>query len=123
MSSTRALSLAAMSRLSWRYLWRNYRRTSIMLLAIGVGVWAMIFMTALMRGMVDQMIADGIDALPGLVQVHDPAFQDDPSTTERGKIVPRRTSGNCAKHQRALTGAIKRARYMATMGFVVESYR
>lgn len=75
----RSLSLAAMSRLSWRYLWRNYRRTSIMLLAIGVGVWAMIFMTALMRGMVDQMILDGIDALPGLVQVHDPAFRDDPS--------------------------------------------
>ena len=79
MPSRRALSLGAMSRLSWRYLWRNYRRTSIMLLAIGVGVWAMIFMTALMRGMVDQMIADGIDALPGLVQVHHPAFRDDPS--------------------------------------------
>jgi len=79
MSDRSGLSLAAMARLSWRYLWRNYRRTSIMLLAIGVGVWAMIFMTALMRGMVDQMILDGIDALPGLVQIHDPAFRDDPS--------------------------------------------
>ena len=79
MSAGRALSLLAMLRLSWRYLWRNHRRTSIMLLAIGVGVWAMIFMTALMRGMVDQMIADGIDTLPGLVQVHDPAYRDDPS--------------------------------------------
>jgi len=73
------LSLAAMSRLSWRYLWRNHRRTLIMLLAISVGVWAMIFMTALMRGMVDQMIEDGIDALPGLVQVHDPDYRDDPN--------------------------------------------
>lgn len=73
------LSLAAMSRLSWRYLWRNHRRTLIMLLAIAVGVWAMIFMTALMRGMVDQMIEDGIDALPGLVQVHHPAYRDDPN--------------------------------------------
>ena len=73
------LSLAAMSRLSWRYLWRNHRRTLIMLLAISVGVWAMIFMTALMRGMVDQMIEDGIDALPGLVQVHHPAYRDDPN--------------------------------------------
>jgi ABC-type lipoprotein release transport system permease subunit len=79
MGGGRALSLVAMSRLSWRYLWRNHRRTSIMLLAIGIGVWAMIFMTALMRGMVDQMIEDGIDALPGLVQVHDPAYRDDPS--------------------------------------------
>ncbi|MBW2100088.1 MAG: 30S ribosomal protein S18, partial [Deltaproteobacteria bacterium] len=31
-------------------------------------------------------------------------------TTERGKIIPRRISGTCAKHQRALTQAIKRAR-------------
>jgi len=73
------LPLGAMSRLAWRYLWRNYRRTGIMLLAIAVGVWAMVFMTALMRGMVDQMIEDGIHALPGMVQVHDPAYRDDPS--------------------------------------------
>ncbi len=33
--------------------------------------------------------------------------------TERGKIIPRRISGNCAKHQRKLTIAIKRAREIA----------
>jgi len=38
-------------------------------------------------------------------------------TTERGKIIPRRISGNCAKHQRELTVAIKRARNMALMPF------
>lgn len=38
-------------------------------------------------------------------------------TTERGKITPRRISGNCAKHQRMLTEAIKRARAMALMPF------
>ena len=32
--------------------------------------------------------------------------------TERGRILPRRISGNCAKHQRALSKAIKRARVM-----------
>jgi len=79
MSGRSLLPLAAMSRLSWRYLWRNHRRTLIMLMAIAVGAWAMIFMTALMRGMVDQMIEDGIDALPGFVQIHNPAYRDDPS--------------------------------------------
>jgi ABC-type lipoprotein release transport system permease subunit len=74
-----SLPIGAISRLAWRNLWRNYRRTAIMLLAIAVGVWAMIFMTALMRGMVDQMIEDGIDALPGHVQVHHPAYRDDPN--------------------------------------------
>ena len=71
--------LAVLSRLAWRNLWRNHRRTLIMLLAITLGTWAMIFMTALMRGMVSQMVADGISALPGHVQVHHPDYRDDPS--------------------------------------------
>ncbi len=37
--------------------------------------------------------------------------------TDRGKIVPRRISGTCAKHQRALTVAIKRARNIALLPF------
>ncbi len=79
MTSSRGLPVAAMTRLAWRNLWRNHRRTLIMLMAIATGVWAMIFMTALMRGMVDQMISDGIDNLPGYVQIHHPEFRDDPS--------------------------------------------
>jgi small subunit ribosomal protein S18 len=39
--------------------------------------------------------------------------------TERGKIIPRRISGNCAKHQRELTTAIKRARNIALLPFTV----
>ena len=38
--------------------------------------------------------------------------------TERGKIIPRRISGTCASHQRALTLAIKRARSIALLPFV-----
>lgn len=41
--------------------------------------------------------------------------------TERGKILPRRISGNCAKHQRDLTAAIKRARNIALMSFSIVS--
>jgi len=79
MSGASSLPLGVMTRMAWRNLWRNHRRTLIMLLAIAVGVWAMIFMTALMRGMVDQMIEDGIDSLPGFVQIHHPEYRDDPS--------------------------------------------
>jgi small subunit ribosomal protein S18 len=39
-------------------------------------------------------------------------------TTERGKIIPRRISGACAKHQRSLTHAIKRARTIALLPYV-----
>ncbi len=40
--------------------------------------------------------------------------------TERGKILPRRITGNCAKHQRELTRAIKRARNIALLPYTVE---
>ena len=40
--------------------------------------------------------------------------------TERGKILPRRVTGTCAAHQRALTTAIKRARQIAILPFTVE---
>lgn len=40
--------------------------------------------------------------------------------TERGKILPRRISGNCAYHQRQLSRAIKRARIMALLPFTSE---
>ena len=40
--------------------------------------------------------------------------------TERGKIIPRRISGNCARHQRQLGIAIKRARNIALMPFTAE---
>lgn len=38
-------------------------------------------------------------------------------TTDRGRIIPRRISGTCAKHQRFLTGAIKKARVLALLPF------
>ncbi|MGQ9779634.1 MAG: 30S ribosomal protein S18 [Bacillota bacterium] len=40
--------------------------------------------------------------------------------TERGKILPRRISGNCARHQRQLTVAIKRARHVALLPFTTD---
>jgi len=40
--------------------------------------------------------------------------------SERGKILPRRITGTCAKHQRELTTAIKRARQVALIPYVIE---
>lgn len=40
--------------------------------------------------------------------------------SERGKILPRRISGNCAGHQRELTGAIKRSRQIALLPYTIE---
>ena len=43
--------------------------------------------------------------------------------TDRGKIVPRRISGTCAKHQRQLTKAIKRARHVGMLPYTSEQFR
>jgi ABC-type lipoprotein release transport system permease subunit len=72
-------TLRILTLLAWRNLWRNHRRTLIMLSAVIVGVWAMIFMTALTMGMVNDMIEDSISVLPGHVQVHHPDYLDDPN--------------------------------------------
>ncbi|MCX7680881.1 MAG: 30S ribosomal protein S18 [Anaerolineae bacterium] len=40
--------------------------------------------------------------------------------SDRGKILPRRRTGTCARHQRQLATAIKRARHLALLPFVVE---
>lgn len=40
--------------------------------------------------------------------------------TERGKILPRRVSGNCARHQRVLAVAVKRARELALLPYASE---
>lgn len=43
--------------------------------------------------------------------------------TERGKIVPRRITGTCTRHQRKLSIAIKRSRHLAILAYQSESYR
>ncbi len=40
--------------------------------------------------------------------------------SERGKILPRRITGNCAKHQRALTVAVKRARHVSLLPYTLD---
>ena len=114
MSLASALPLNALARLAWRNLWRNHRRTLIMLLAIAVGAWAMIFMTALMRGMVDQMVEDGIDALPGFVQLHHPQFRDDPSVDN--SMPPPGEAFRAAMQSPLVTGWTTRVKFVSISG-------
>jgi small subunit ribosomal protein S18 len=44
-------------------------------------------------------------------------------TTEQGKIIPKRITGTCAKHQRQLVTAVKRARHLALLPFVSDAVR
>lgn len=71
-------SLRLLIALAWRNLWRNKRRTMVILFAIVLGVWAMIFTAAFMRGMSLQIIDDTVENLTGHIQIHKPGYLDDP---------------------------------------------
>ncbi|RLB29159.1 MAG: ABC transporter permease [Deltaproteobacteria bacterium] len=64
--------------LGWRNIWRNPRRTAVIMIAVIIGVWSMIFLGALMRGMIEDMIENGIATLTGHIQVHHKGYRDDP---------------------------------------------
>jgi ABC-type lipoprotein release transport system permease subunit len=64
--------------LGWRNIWRNARRTVVILAAVVIGVWCMITLGALMRGMIDQMVRNGIATLTGHIQVHSKGYRNDP---------------------------------------------
>ena len=64
--------------LGWRNIWRNPRRTAVILTAVVIGVWCMVTLGALMRGMIDQMVRNGIATLTGHIQVHSRGYRNDP---------------------------------------------
>jgi len=69
--------------LAWRNIWRNPRRTAVILTAVVIGVWSMVFLGALMRGIVQGMIQNGIKTLTGHVQIHPAGYLQDPSVNHR----------------------------------------
>jgi len=64
--------------IAWRNIWRNPRRTTVILLAVIIGVWNMIFLAALTRGMEHGMIKNGISTLTGHLQIHHKGYRNDP---------------------------------------------
>lgn len=64
--------------MAWRNIWRNVRRTAVILTAILIGVWSMILLGSLMRGMLVNMVNNGIATLTGHVQVHQKGYRFDP---------------------------------------------
>jgi len=65
--------------LAWRNIWRNKRRTAIILTAVVIGIWSMILLGSLMRGMAVGMIKNGISTLTGHIQIHHSGYRNDPA--------------------------------------------
>lgn len=71
-------SLSLIVSLAWRNLWRNKRRTFIILFAMMLGIWAMIVTAAFMRGLAVQALDDSVKNLNGHIQIHHKKYLDDP---------------------------------------------
>jgi ABC-type lipoprotein release transport system permease subunit len=71
------------AQLAWRNIWRNPKRTAIILIAVFIGVWTMIFLGGTMSGMYDSMVENALSTLTGHIQIHHPGFRNDPVVENR----------------------------------------
>ncbi|MBC2715743.1 MAG: ABC transporter permease [Desulfobacteraceae bacterium] len=69
--------------LAWRNIWRNPRRTVIIMIAVIIGVWTMVALTSLMRGIVNDMLENGISTLTGDIKLYASGYHNDPSIEYR----------------------------------------
>ncbi|MFO7885959.1 MAG: FtsX-like permease family protein [Desulfobacteraceae bacterium] len=75
--------------LAWRNIWRNKRRTFVIIAAVFTGVWSMVFLSAFARGMVDNMLENGKSVLVNDIQIHHKAYREDPSVeNSMEKVAP-----------------------------------
>jgi ABC-type lipoprotein release transport system permease subunit len=63
-------------RIAWRNLWRNWKRTALALLAIGVGQWALLATQGIMRGYADNIQQTITGPMVGHLQIHAPGYRD-----------------------------------------------
>lgn len=75
--------LTLLTTIAWRNLWRHQRRTLVILFALMLGIWSMVFMAALIRGSMEQHIHKEILNLTAHIQVHASGFRDDPAVEYR----------------------------------------
>lgn len=66
------------SEIAWRNIWRNPRRTLVLLTAVVIGIWSIILLSALTRGMESEMLNNGIKTLTGHIQIQNAKYVDDP---------------------------------------------
>jgi ABC-type lipoprotein release transport system permease subunit len=80
--------LSLFTELAWRNLWRNPRRTLLTFVAIGMGVWSMLVLAALMEAWGASAFEAAIRTLTGHGQIHARGYLDDPTVDHRFTVSP-----------------------------------
>ncbi|HSG60963.1 MAG TPA: FtsX-like permease family protein [Pseudomonadales bacterium] len=78
-----ALPMPTLIAMAWRNLWRNSERSWVMIGALAIAIAAMLFLIAMMRGLLNDMSQQNLRALPGDIQIHPHAYLDDPAIEYR----------------------------------------
>ena len=65
-------------KLAWRNIWRNPRRSVIIMISVAIGVIATVFMDTLSRGMIYQMLNNQIGSHVAHIEIHRKGFKDNP---------------------------------------------
>lgn len=69
--------------MAWRNIWRNPKRTGIILIAVVIGAWTMLAFSALSRGMMASTLENALNTLTGHIQIQNALFREDPSVENR----------------------------------------
>jgi len=69
--------------MAWRNIWRNPKRTCIILVAVVIGAWTMLTFSALSRGMMASTLENALNTLTGHIQIQNAMFREDPSVENR----------------------------------------
>ena len=70
------LRLVLLLKLAWRNIFRNRRRTAVIILTIGIGLWGLAVSSAFWDGMILQMIENAVGSETGQLKIQHPEFQD-----------------------------------------------
>ena len=68
---------------SWRNVWRNPKRTFIILTAVIIGAWTMLIFGGLSRGLMESTLSNALNTLTGHIQIQSPEYRDDPVIENR----------------------------------------
>lgn len=78
-----SMPASILAAIAWRNVWRNRERSWVMISALAIAVAAMLFLIAMMRGLLSDMSAQNLRALPGDIQIHPEHYLNDPSIDYR----------------------------------------